>query len=482
MPLNTPGFDFASRDYENIRRDLLRRAELVLPEWTDRDPGDFTMMLVDLWAYMGDIMHYYIDRAAGEAFIDTASQKESVLALANLFDYTPRTRSAARCNVYISNSSSASVSIPSGTAFMANGESSDLTFFSTQNLTIAPGQQGVVICQEGEKVSNYVLVSNATGQVGQNYTINDSQVIPSSVRVFVYEDGITPSEWTRVSSVDSIPTGMSGFSTYVDTEGFTHVIFGNRVSGRVPPPGVKITVNYEATNGTDGNIGVNKITSFRSNPVTGVSIASSTAATGGSNGESVESIKRSIRATIRTQARAVTLQDYVAMSLQLSGVYKAVAAYTPGGSGGSVSVNIIPYIDQYNAYTSNTITVDSDVASNVQIVLQAASMLGITVTVPTSITVRPRTIVGNIYITPGYVASTILDNVKNVIDNLFILENLEFGKDIRIGNLYRVIHAIEGVDYAELTVSGTAVANNELIRLDRSGLALTTFGGITTVI
>ena len=64
MPLNTPGFDFASRDYENIRRDLLIRAERVLPDWTDRDPSDFTMLLVDLWAYMGDIMHYYIDRVS----------------------------------------------------------------------------------------------------------------------------------------------------------------------------------------------------------------------------------------------------------------------------------------------------------------------------------------------------------------------------------------------------------------------------------
>lgn len=482
MPLNTPGFDFASRDYENIRRDLLRRAELVIPEWTDRDPGDFTMMLIDLWAYMGDVMHYYIDRAAGEAFIDTASQKESVLALANLFDYAPRTRSAARTTVYISNASSASVTIPSGTVFVGDGGTSDLTFFSTQSLTISSGQQGSVVCQEGEKVTNYVLVSNATGQVGQNYTINDSKVIPSTVRVYVYEDGLNPTQWTRVASIDSMPTGMSGFSTYVDTEGFTRVVFGNRISGRVPPPGVKITVDYESTNGADGNIGVNKIMSFRSNPVTGVSIASSTAATGGSNGESVESIKRSIKATIRTQARAVTLQDYVAMSLQLSGVYKAVAAYTPGGSGGSVSVNIIPYIDEYNAYTSNTISIDSDIALNVKTVLQAASMLGITVTVPTSVTVRPRTIAGTIYITPGYVASMVLDNVKNVIDNLFILENLEFGKDIRIGNLYRVIHAIEGVDYAELTVSGTAVGSNELIRLNRSGLALTTSGGITAVI
>lgn len=482
MPLNTPGFDFASRDYENIRRDLLRRASSIIPEWTDRDPGDFTMMLVDLWSYMGDIIHYYIDRAAGEAFIDTASQKESVLALANLFDYTPRTRTAARSTVFISNSSSASVTVPVGTILVAEGETTSYTFFTTDNIVIAPGEQGSVVCNEGERKVDQTLVSNATGQVGQVYTINDTNVVPSTIKVYVYEDGINPTQWTYVNSINSMPTGMSGFSTYTDTEGYTKVTFGNRVSGRVPPPGVRITVDYNTTNGADGNLGSNKIKSFRSSQPNGVVIDSSTAAIGGSSGESIDSIKRSIKATIRTQSRAVTLQDYVALALQLNGVYKAVAAYTPGGTGGSVSLYAIPYIDDYYDYSTNTITLDSSIATNVQTVLQELSMLGVTVVAQTSVTVRPRTITGTIYVSPGYVAANVLDAVKDVIYDMFSIENVEFGKDMRIGDLYRQIHALEGVDYAELNMSGTAVSNNQLIRLNKSGLSLTTSGGTTASI
>ena len=105
MAINTPGFDFASRDYENIRRDLLNRASLIAPEWTDRDPSDFGVLLVDLWAYMGDVLHYYIDRAAGEAFITTATQRESMLALASLFDYKPYSRRASKAVVNLLNNS-----------------------------------------------------------------------------------------------------------------------------------------------------------------------------------------------------------------------------------------------------------------------------------------------------------------------------------------------------------------------------------------
>lgn len=475
MPLNTPGFDFASRDYENIRRDLLARAARVLPEWTDRDPSDFTMMLVDLWAYMGDILHYYVDRAAGEAFLETATQKESILALANLFDYTPRNRTPARVSVYIGNSSSASVTITSGTLFIGEGADANYEFYSTSDVVVGAGQTGTVQCLEGTRYPEETLTNSATGQIGQVYTISNSKVIPSSVRVFVYEDGVTPTEWTQVSNINAVPTSVSGFSVYTTTEGFTSIRFGNRVSGRVPPVGVRITVSYNTTNGQAANIGQNKILGFKFNTLNGVAVTGSSPGIGGSDGESLDSIKRSIKAAIQTQSRAVTLQDYVDLSLQISGVYKAVGAYNPTTA--TVSVYTIPYIANYESYTSNTITVDSTTALVVAGTLQQLSMLGVTVAAPTTITVRPKSIAGTIYITNGYEAAAVKRIVESAIDGLFSIESVEFGKDIRIGDVYRTIHSIEGVDYATITVTGTAPSNVEIIR--KGNVTFTTVGGIS---
>ena len=64
-------FDYTSRDFANIKGDLLARASRVVPEWTTRDPGDFGVLLTDMWAQMGDVLHYYVDRAAGESFLAT---------------------------------------------------------------------------------------------------------------------------------------------------------------------------------------------------------------------------------------------------------------------------------------------------------------------------------------------------------------------------------------------------------------------------
>jgi hypothetical protein len=92
-------FDYTSRDYFSIKEDLLARAEQVLPEWTSRDSSDFGMLLIDLWAYMGDILHYYVDKAAQESFLETSTQRESILALANILDYIPAGRTPAQSSI-----------------------------------------------------------------------------------------------------------------------------------------------------------------------------------------------------------------------------------------------------------------------------------------------------------------------------------------------------------------------------------------------
>ena len=94
-------FDYTSRDYLSIRQDLLSRAADLIPEWTSRAPSDFGVMLVDLWSYTGDILHYYIDKAAAETYLGTATRTESVLAIANLLDYRPLFQTAAEGTVVV---------------------------------------------------------------------------------------------------------------------------------------------------------------------------------------------------------------------------------------------------------------------------------------------------------------------------------------------------------------------------------------------
>jgi hypothetical protein len=482
MAVNTPGFDFASRDYENIRRDLLNRAALVAPEWTDRDPSDFGVLLVDLWAYMGDVLHYYIDRAAGEAFITTATQRESMLALANLFDYTPYSRRPASAIVYVSNTSSASVSLPAGTGFVGSSELGNINFFSDDEVLLNAGDTNVpVFVTEGSIITEEILTNSSSGRPNQRYSLSKLNVVSNNVQVYVYEDGVNATPWNQVVDVAVATINTSSYSVSVNADNETQILFGTSLAGRVPPNNTKITATYSVTSGADGNIPAGNITSFRTSQPTGVAITGSTAATGGSSGESIESIKASLKATIKSQDRAVIINDFVDLALRIPNVYRATVAYQPDAAGGgSVTVYAMPFISNYESYSLNTVTVDTDVKNQIVSSIQPLSMLGVTVLAAPQITLVPKTIEADIYVDSSYVNNAVKNAVSNALDGLFDLGSLEFGEDLRIGDVYKTIHDIEGVLYATVTLTGDSPTNTQLIR--KGAFDLTPIGGITTTI
>ena len=503
MAIERPGFDFASRDYDNIRRDLLARAERSVPEWVDRDPSDFSMMLVDMWAYMGDILHYYIDRAAGEAFITTATQRESVLALANLFDYTPRNRTAATATVYVSNSSSGSAVgvVPTGTTFSATTEDGTaLEFYSTASVSVSAGSANVpVAVREGKKVLLEQLTTSATGQVGQRYTLSKPNVLPTSVEIKIYEDGVNYLQWDRVDDISLVASGVNAFSVYVSANNTTEVVFGNRISGRVPPTGSTIVATYNTTNGSTGNIGSNKIRAFKSAVSAGIAISSSTASSGGSDGETVESLKTSLKSLLKSQNRVVTLQDYVDTAQLVNGVEQAVAQYTPkasGGGGGSVTIYALPYVEDYEApkgaSTPVNITVPSGIRSAIKTKLDPLSMLGVTVDTSTAgavtLVAYPRAVTIAVTVEPNYISSSIQSLIEMLIKRLFMLKNVKFGQDLTLGQVYRLVHSVPGVQSSTVTISGSGWTGANTIEspgnayslICNNNITVTVTGGIST--
>lgn len=88
--------DYTSRDYKSIRSMLVGLAKGYMPDWTTvGETGDFGTLLLELYAYAGDVMNYYIDRVASEAFLGTAVRRQSVLYIADMLGYQPMGRRAA---------------------------------------------------------------------------------------------------------------------------------------------------------------------------------------------------------------------------------------------------------------------------------------------------------------------------------------------------------------------------------------------------
>ncbi len=55
-----------------------------------RDQNDFSIALLDSWATVGDVMSFYQERIANEGYLRTATERRSVLEMANLVGYTLR--------------------------------------------------------------------------------------------------------------------------------------------------------------------------------------------------------------------------------------------------------------------------------------------------------------------------------------------------------------------------------------------------------
>ncbi len=103
---NRPGLNaiaYRAGTYHAFRESLLSRfsgADLpALHKLTTRSNDDFTVSLLDAWAVVSDVLTFYQERIANEAFLRTATERFSVLQMARLIGY--ELRGGVASNTYL---------------------------------------------------------------------------------------------------------------------------------------------------------------------------------------------------------------------------------------------------------------------------------------------------------------------------------------------------------------------------------------------
>ena len=86
-PVVQPEINYLARDYASFRQLILDRMSVTMPQWTERNPADIGIMLVEILAYAGDYLSYQQDAIATEAYLGTARKRISIRRLARLVDY-----------------------------------------------------------------------------------------------------------------------------------------------------------------------------------------------------------------------------------------------------------------------------------------------------------------------------------------------------------------------------------------------------------
>lgn len=86
----TPPISYTSREFASIKADLVSYAKRYYPDTTaDFSEASFGSMMVDMVAYVGDVLSFYVDYQTNESFLDTAIEYNNVFRLARQAGYKP---------------------------------------------------------------------------------------------------------------------------------------------------------------------------------------------------------------------------------------------------------------------------------------------------------------------------------------------------------------------------------------------------------
>jgi Baseplate J-like protein len=301
------------------------------------------------------------------------------------------------------------------------------------------------------------LLGYSDGSADQSFALKEVEVSTRDVRVFV-DNGVAWEEWAQVEHVNDYPASSQVFQVDVLASEEVRVVFGDGISGQIPPKESGIKAAYFAGGGVVGNVASYSLTTWES--VLGndasiikndMTVTNYTAAVGGANPESNDSIRYNAPKALRALNRAVTLEDFANIALAVDGVVKANAV---ANSRSSVTVYIAPSsVDEttpgvdLNGYPTTSM---SQYISYVSSYLASKKQIGTTVTVLEPV-YTPVHVELQYSLLPQYNSGLVETAIKNAILADFSYDNLDFGDVITPEEVEFKIRQVDGVSNAKIT-------------------------------
>ncbi len=294
--------------------------------------GSNMAVLLDLLAYNTYMNGVYLNMVGSEMFLDTAQLRESIVSHAKELNYTPRSRTAAIAFVDITivpTDAPDSITIPK--YYELNGRTEDNTtfYFTTDEAIVIRANNGIykaanVAIYEGNIVKE-VFVANASTR----YLMQSANVDIQSLNVTVRDSASATEEvkWNKETFLFGLDNTDNVYFVQGAEDHLFEIVFGNGDIGKALVDGNVVTVNYRETNGLEAN-GVELFTAPNAvQGYTNISIATIEAAASGSEHETDDEIKFNAPRYFPTQNRAVTVEDYIALTKQAFPSLEVVTAY-----------------------------------------------------------------------------------------------------------------------------------------------------------
>lgn len=412
---------------------------------TDYSEGNILIIILSLFAAIAEVLHYYVDNMARETFLSTARRYDSVVKHGALVDYHARAAIAATVDVILSrsitgNSIGAKLTIPQGTLFTDQSGNSwlsarDVTWYS--NVTTCK----VPIIQH-EKYTTSAL-NNMVIPTGDRVQLNLG-TLPNGK---YYEHGsmslqIGGESWVLVETFAKSKPTDKHFMVSVDESLNPYIMFGDGTFGKKPAAGAKITnVVFYLTNGSQGNVKSNTITSVPSvisSSITDATVSNAYDAGGGSNYENFTMLKEHIPLSVKTLGVAITKEDFESLAMLVDGVNKAKADYECGRK---LTVYISP---------------DGGAVASSELISRVYNLLSQRAPMTTWLKVKSAgkvQIILEMDVTgkKSYKTAEIQTQILTALYNAYSPEQAEIGGSVRVSDIYALIDNLSTIDYLHLT-------------------------------
>jgi len=434
---------YTNKDYESLRRELLARVPQLTDRWTDFNASDLGVVLLELFCGIGDMLAYYLDAQAAEAFLPTARQRQNVINLCKLISYRLDTPVAATTTLRFALAAplDEDLTIPAGTACRARLEDGDVEFETALDAVIPRGRTEVdVDARQGRRKSEFFT---GTGEPGQRLVLAGKSIAQGSIRVRIQER-----EWTEVAHFQESDAGALHFQTETDALDETTIVFGDGVHGAVPPPGEPVEVEYLETMGATGNLGPNLVTEvldavYLDGAQVALSVTNPAPATNGADRETLEHARRQAPAELRSLWKAVTKEDYKALAEGFPGVAKAqILDVNDCGNIRYYQVNLAVAPDGGGPPSA---LLKRDLAE----FLESRKVITVEINLFDPV-YRPVSVDADVFAHAGEDLDLVRSRVEDALAEHFAFDRMDFGKAVRFSDLVALIDGVRGVSHVRM--------------------------------
>ena len=440
MSTSNPWLTPFQRSYNDIKAKLIQSLNERVPEITDMSEGNIFILTLSIFAGIAEVIHYYIDGMAREAFLPTCRRYSSLYKHAKLVDYHIKSAipSSVDLTVYMQDGSPfpVDIQVPQNTVFNSKDGKQWIT---TRNITIEKGTYTykVPVVQK-EAVEEVEL-----GTYTSHNTIITLGDLPSDKK---YVEGsmvltVGGEAWTLVDTFAYSSPGDKVYKIELDTTLTPYLVFGDGQFGKKPSIGSLIKGQYYLTYGSSGNIPSNQfeqVPEVMTNVTSGLTLTNTIAATGGSDYEDFDTLKGHIPLSIKTLGVAIPREDYEAIAMLINGVDKAYCNYICG-----------KYVEIY-------ITPDGGSEASTELINNVKQRMESSKVLTTRVSVY-STHAAKVYLSAeitgkkSFKSIDISNQVKKALLDAYNYQNSDINKPVRQSDLYALMDNQPMVDFLTIT-------------------------------